>query len=221
MPNLKLYHFPGACSRVTMTALEHIGCAYQDEMINLAAGEQYGAEYRAKNPRGKVPALLVDDRLLTENAAILVWLHKAYPEAKLMPEGSDDFENALILSDLVWISSVWHPYVRANMMPMRWTVGDIEPVRERGKLLIAPLIEQLDDRLQKSPFYYGTDWSIIDVYLYWCYTTAEAGQFSLTGKAGIEAHRKSIEALPAFQATLAREAAANARQPAQADDRKL
>jgi glutathione S-transferase len=221
MPNLTLCHFPGACSRVTMTALEHIGCTYQDEMINLAAGEQLGAEYLARNPRGKVPALLVGDRLLTENASILMWLHKAYPEANLLPNFNDDFENALILSDLVWVSSVWHPYVRANMMPMRWTVGDIGPVRERGKLLMAPLIEQLDDRLQKSPFYYGPDWSIIDVYLYWCYTTAETGQFSLEGKAGINAHRKSIEEMPAFQATLAREAAANARQLALADGRKL
>lgn len=218
MPDLKLYHFPGACSRVAMTALEHIGCAFQDEMINLAAGEQLSADYLETNPRGKVPALLVDGQLLTENAAILLWLHKTYPEAKLLPDGSDEFAKALILSDLFWISSAWHPYVRANMMPVRWTVGDIEPVRERGKQLISPLIEQLDDRLKSSRFYYGTSWSIIDVYLYWCYTTAEKGEFSLEGKAGIAAHRKSIELLPSFQAALSRETAANARYRAQKSD---
>lgn len=205
MTDLKLFHYPRACSRVTMVALETIGAHYEDEVINLMAGDHYKPAYRDTNPRGKIPALLVDGNLLTENVAILTWLNETYPEAGLLPHVKGPFAKAQQLSDLVWISSVWHPTVRANKMPSRWTMGDVKPVRERGKDLMTPLINHLESRLAASEWYYGETWSIVDTYLYWCYTTAEEGQFSLDGFDHIARHRRAQEQMPAFQAAIARE----------------
>lgn len=202
---MKLYIFPGACSRVTLVALETVGAQYDVEVVNLMAGEHMKPDYQAVNSRGKVPALIVNGKLLTENVAILTWLNEAYPEAGLLPRVDGAFANAKQLSDLVWISSVWHPTVRANKMPSRWTMGDVEPVRERGKDLMTPLIEQLDSSLATSEWYYGEAWSIVDMYLYWCYTRAEEGQFSLDGFDHIARHRRAQEQMPAFQAAIARE----------------
>ncbi len=210
MPELTLFHFPGACSRVTMTALEHIGCAYDDVMVNLMKGEHMKPAYQATNPRGKVPALLIDGDLLSENAAILLWLNDTFPEAGLMPVASDARARARLNSDLFWLSSVWHPYVRANKMPIRWTTGDITPVRERGKELITPCMKQLEERLQAAPWWYG-EWSILDVYFYWAYTTAAEGEYDLSPYPAILRHRAAIEALPAFKWALTREAAAKVR----------
>lgn len=209
---LKLYYFPGACSRVTLTALEHIGYPYEAEVVNLAAGEQKQTSYLATNPRGKVPALLVDGKLLTENGAILTWLDATFPEANLLPRTGNAWEKAEQLSDLFWISAGWHPSVRANMAPTRWTVGDVEPVRARGKELMAPLIDHLEARLAGQPWYYGTTWSIIDMYLYWCYTTAENGQFSLEGRTNIALHRAAMEEHPALIAAKDREKLAKIRE---------
>lgn len=205
LTDLKLFHFPGGCSRVTMVALETIGLQYEDEIINLMAGDHYKPAYKKINPRGKIPALLIDGKLLTENVAILTWLNETYPEAQLLPRVEGAFANANKLSDLAWISSVWHPSVRANKMPKRWTMGDIAPVRERGKTLMKPLIEHLDTRLEKSTWYYDEAWSIVDMYLYWCYTTAEKGEFSLDGYDHIARHRRAQEQMPAFKAAIARE----------------
>ncbi len=207
MTQMTLFIFPGACSRVAMTALEHVGADYKAVMVNLMQGEQYRPEYRAANPRGKVPALHLDGKLLSENGAIQLWLHDRYPEAGLLPKPADDWERAQQVSDLFWISSVWHPYVRANKMPMRWTTGDIAPVRERGVELLAPCLQILEERLADHDWWYGT-WSIIDVYFYWCYTTAESGEFDLSPYPNINKHRAAIEAMPAFQAAIARENAA-------------
>ncbi len=201
---LKLYHFPGACSRVTMTALEKAGADYEDEMVNLMKGAHMQPDYQRANPRGKVPALIVDGLLLTENAAILNWIDMTYPKAGLLPKPANDWERAQRLSDLFWLSSVWHPYVRANKMPIRWTTGDIAPVRERGVELLTPCVQQLEARLADRDWWYG-DWSILDVYFYWAYTTAEEGKFDLSPYAKINRHRLAVEALPAFQAALARE----------------
>jgi glutathione S-transferase len=213
MTHLKLYHFPAGCSRVTMTALEHIGCAYEDEMIDLMKGEHTRPEYQGVNPRGKIPALLVDGQLLSENAAILCWLDMTFPEAGLFPKPTNDWDYAQRMSDLFWVSSVWHPYVRANKMPIRWTTGDIAPVRERGVELFTPCIRQFEERLAQSGWWYGA-WSIIDVYFYWAYTTAEEGHFDLSPYPNVNRHRAAVEALPAFQRALVRENAAKQRKSA-------
>ncbi len=195
---------------MTLTALEQVGVPYADEVVNLARGQQHSPEYRAVNPRGKVPALLVDDELLSENAAILWWLHQQWPEAGLFPAVEGDWAAAQQLSDLFWISSGWHPATRANMMPIRWTIGDPAPVRERGKQLMAPLLAQLEARVAHQPWWYGDAWSIVDTYLYWCYTTAEEGEYDLSGLAAIAAHRARVAAHPAFVRAMAREDAARA-----------
>ena len=210
MPDLVLYHLPGACSRVTMTALEHVGVHYEDRVVELRHGQQHSAEYRAVNPRGKIPALLVDGRLIAENAAILWWLHSGHPQAGLLPS-TDAWGQAQQQSDLFWVSSGVHPSVRANMMPIRWTTGDPAPVRERGKQLIAPLLARLEARLAAKPWWYGDSWSILDTYLYWCYTTAEEGEYDLSGLDRIADHRRRVAEHPAFVRAIAREDAARER----------
>lgn len=210
MTSIKLYHFPGGCSRVALTALEHVGVPFEDEMVNLMTGAHMRPEYQAINPRGKIPALLVDGELLSENAAIQLWLNARFPEAGLLPKPANDWERAQQLSDLFWVSSVWHPYVRANKVPSRWTVGEEAPVRERGRLLLTPCVEQLEVRLSGQDWWYG-QWSIIDVYFYWAYTTAEEGQFDLGPYPNVNRHRAAVEALPALQRALAREVAASER----------
>lgn len=207
MTAMTLFLFPGGCSRVALTALEHVGADYQAVMVNLMKGEHMRPEYRAINPRGKIPALHVDGKLLSENAAIQLWLNDRYPEAGLIPKPADDWERAQQLSDFFWVSSVWHPYVRANKVPSRWTTGEEAPVRERGVELLTPCVQILEERLSNRDWWYG-DWSILDVYFYWAYTTAEEGQFDLSSYPSINRHRLAIEALPAFQRALAREIAA-------------
>ncbi len=204
MTQMTLFVFPGACSRVALTALEHVGADYTTVMVDLMKGAHMRPAYKAANPRGKVPALHVDEKLLSENAAIQLWLNDAYPEAGLLPKPADAWERAQQLSDMFWVSSVWHPYVRANKMPIRWTTGDIAPVRERGVELLTPCIQILEERLATSDWWYGS-WSIIDVYFYWAYTTAEDGQFDLSTYPNINRHRKAVEAMPAFQRAIARE----------------
>jgi glutathione S-transferase len=211
MTELTLFHLPGACSRVTLTALEQVGLPYEDRMIDLAKGQQYSPDFLAVNPRGKIPALLVDGQLLAENAAILGYLHMRWPQARLLPQAADSFESARQLADLFWLSSFWHPTVRALRMPVRWTTGNPAPVKERGAQLLAGPLAAMDLRLRQQDWWYGPDWSICDTYFYWNYTTAEEGGLLLQGMAGIAAHRQRIKAHPAFQRAIEREQEALAR----------
>lgn len=205
MSDLILFHAPGACSRVTMNALEEIGVPFEDRAINIFSGEQKSPAYLSLNPKGKVPALQLDGVVHTENAAILYYLHSRYPSAQLLPPpGGGVAENAP-LEDLVWCSSTIHPMVRQVRMPVRFTTGDPSGVKEHGMQQLPGILQQIAARVAGDQWWYGARWSIIDVYLYWNYSTAESGGMSLAAWPELYAHASRVRARPSFVKSLARE----------------
>lgn len=205
---LVIYHAHTACSRVTLAALEQVGAPYQDRLLDLRAAEHRKPDYLAVSPQGKVPCLVADGASLTENAAILRWLHSAFPDAGLFPEASDPWDEAKQLSVLHWIASGWHPTVRAVKVPFMWTTGAPEPVRARGEEALSAYLDQIDAVLAERKFWFGETWSIVDTYFWWAYTNSEFGGFDLASWSHVTRHRADNEAWPALQRALAREAAA-------------
>ena len=202
---LTLYHCPGACSRVTMNALEEIGLSYEDRAVNIFGGEQHSPEYLAVNPKGKVPALRVGAHVLTENAAILYYLHSQYPQARLLPDASDAVAPNAGLEDLVWCSSTLHVLVRQIRMPIRFTSAAPEGVRAMGIDRLRPVVEHIASRVAGG-WWYGDRWSIADVYLYWNYATAASAGFELP--APLLEHGLRVRDRPSFQRALQRERSA-------------
>jgi glutathione S-transferase len=155
MSELILYHAPGACARVSLNALEECELDYELRMLNMAKGEQKSASYKAVNPKGKVPALVVDKHLLTENAAILSYLHARIPTAELLPATSDPFIGASHLSDVIWCSATVHPMVRQIRMPIRYTDGETDGIRAKGIEYFSDVMTIVDKRLSDSQWWYG------------------------------------------------------------------
>ena len=54
-------------------------------LVNLQAGDQASAAYRAINPQGRVPALEVNGHTLVQSLAIIEYLDEAYPDPPLLP----------------------------------------------------------------------------------------------------------------------------------------
>jgi glutathione S-transferase len=205
MTQLTLYFAPFTCARVPMTAIEHIGCDCVYEAVDFNNKSNRTEQYLSINRNGKVPALVVDGKPLTENVAILTWLNNVFPDAKLLPTNGDTWQEAQILSDLAWISSIWHPAVRAVRRPMAWTVGEHAPVQEQGAKLLKDPLSTLNARLSDSQWWFGETWSIIDTYFCWAYSTANAGGLNLSPYAHILRHKQDVEADPALQRALAKE----------------
>ena len=100
MTDLTLFFAPDTCARVSMIALEEPEHPYKTELIAFMRGDHRSPRYLALNPKGRVPTLIVDGRVLTENVAILLWLAARFPEANLLPQYQDAFDKAQFLKCL-------------------------------------------------------------------------------------------------------------------------
>ena len=84
MAELIFYTHPMSRGRVARWMLEEVGASYRTEILDYDTTMK-GAEYRAINPMGKVPAIRHGDTIVTECAAICAYLADAFPAAGLAP----------------------------------------------------------------------------------------------------------------------------------------
>lgn len=206
-PHLKLFVAPGSCARVPTIALEEIGVPYETQLIRLAAGDQKTAEFLAVNPKGKVPALLIDGEPLTENTAILTWLHLKFPQARLLPETTSDLEFARQVADIAAFSGTFHPIVTRFAMSKRFVEpgAPVDGVRKMAVEAMAPLMSMVDDRLSARPWWYGDTWSIADAYLFWVWWRLTVVGYDGTPYPNIASHARRISERPSVARAMAAE----------------
>lgn len=165
---MTFYYAPGSCSMSSHIALEEVGAQYEPRAIKLAQQEQRSPEYLALNPRGRVPVLVLDDgRVLTECAAILLYLAGKYPKAKLWPDDAE--AQAQCIEWLSWLASGVHVAFAQTRRPPRF-VGqnpDAFPfVKTAGMNYLRSAYVDIERRLSKSAYAVGNSVSIADLHLY-------------------------------------------------------
>src|SRR3569833_2172166 len=108
--NLVFYHSPNTRSGGTRILLEELGADHEMVVLNMKAGEQRKPEYMAVNPLGKVPAIVHDGVLITEQGAIFIYLADLFAEAGLAPPIGDP-QRGPYLRFLVYYGSSFEPAV--------------------------------------------------------------------------------------------------------------
>jgi glutathione S-transferase len=86
---MKLYWAPRTRSLRALWVLEEAGVPYERVRLDLSAGEQKSAEFRAINPMAKVPALTDGALAIAESGAICAYVAEAHPAAGLAPPVGD------------------------------------------------------------------------------------------------------------------------------------
>ena len=196
-PELTLFHFPAACSRVSVCALEMAELPYTLKLVNIAAGEQGSPSYKAVSVLGKVPALLVDGEPLLENAAILTLIHALRPDAGVFPRDADARGRAEAVGGLSFCGGTLHPQVRGMVNPQRLTTGDGEPVRERSRELAAKSFAYADRRLAERGWWLGTV-SVVDVYLDWAFAVARRGGIDVAAYPELDRLEERLMSVPGY-----------------------
>jgi len=176
---LTLYFSPGACSLASHIGLEETSTPYELKAILLAKGQQRTEEYLKINPRGKVPSLSIDGKILVENTAILTYLARRFPEKRLMP--TDPAEEARCIATMCWFSSIVHPsYQRANR-PERFAEGEVAQaaVKETGRKSFWANCQEIDSMIQGKDWVMGSEYTLVDPYALVFYGWGVRGGFPM------------------------------------------
>jgi glutathione S-transferase len=176
---ITLYFSPGACSLASHIGLEETGAPYEAKPVLLAKGQQRTEEYRKINPRGKVPALDTDGKILVENTAILTYLARRFPEKKLMP--SDPLEEARCISTMCWFSSIVHPSYQHSHRPERFADGEAAQaaVKETGRKAFWASCQEIDSMFQGKEWIMGSQYTLVDPYALVFYGWGVRGGFPM------------------------------------------
>ncbi len=207
---LTLYFSPGACSRVTLVALEAAGLRYATRKLGLMQGDQRKADYLALNPKGKVPLLLTPQGPLSENVAILYWIDSLAPQAGLLPAAERAFERARALSWLAWSASTLHALLyRIRMTPrIHPDAATHDAIKAAAVTEFAHQLEAAEQALADGrPWLMGDTWSIGDAHVTWVTDRARQSGLSMTALPYVAGLMERQMQQPAWRQALAREEA--------------
>lgn len=178
---LKFYHAPWSRSSNVLWLMEELGVPYELELIDIRAGAP--DSYRAIQPNKKVPAISHDGVIITERAAISIYLADAFPQAGLAPKIGDK-ERAAYLTWLVYADSVFDPAVAVHTLKLEYPPSGVS----FGSY--DDLVANLERRLSQSEFIAGDRFTAADV--------------QVAGSMGYVMQQGWLPERPAFAAYLAR-----------------
>lgn len=110
---ITLFHHPFSRAGNIVWALEELGQPYELRFVDILGGKQKEPELMALNPMGKLPILLDGDTVITEAAAICIYLADKYALGRLAPP-LDDPKRAPYLRWAFFSPSVVEPGVMAK-----------------------------------------------------------------------------------------------------------
>lgn len=87
---MKLYGTPPTRALRVIWLLNELGLEYEMIPVDLMKGEHRKQDFLTLNPTAKVPVLVDGSLVVTESAAIQLYLADRYPQAGLIPETVED-----------------------------------------------------------------------------------------------------------------------------------
>jgi glutathione S-transferase len=168
-----LYFSPGACSLSPLIALHEAGLAFEAVRVDLKAKQTArGEDYTKINPKGYVPALVLDDgEVLTEGPAIVQYVADKVPEKQLAPPAASH-ERYKLQEWLNYITAEVHKSIAVLFSPAP------EEYKETVRQRLTKRFELVETTLQKQSYLLGAHFTVADGYLFW---TLRAWQH-LTGR---------------------------------------
>jgi glutathione S-transferase len=220
----QLYFAPGACSFVPHAMLQIAGANFDPVMVKLHKGEQYSEAYKAINPRGQVPVLVIDPTaepssashaaaptVLTQIVAIISYLNDAFPAAQFLP--NDPIAKAQALATLAWMNNTVHPTFTHIFMPQKFSDNAAihDDLRDYNRKLYAKQLAELNAMVEtmsarQAPYLLGSNISPIDLYtLTLTRWGGIAGIDPAANNAALRSHVQKVVAHPAVAEVVARE----------------
>lgn len=189
LPQVTLYHSPNTRSTGARILLEELHADYTLQPLNMKTGEQRGEAFLAINPMGKVPTIVHEEAVITEQVAVYIYLADLYDEALLAPPIGDPLRGPYLR---------WMAFYGSCFEP---AVVDLSQKRAPAPQAMSPygdfdtMLKTLTDQLGRGDWMLGKHFCALDVL--WGTSLSWMTQFGLVAKTPlIEAYTGRFNARP-------------------------
>lgn len=203
---LKLFYAAGTCALASHIALEEAGAEYDVVRLDFRTNDQRKPEYLAINPKGRVPALVTDDGVLTETPAILAFVAQSFPSAGLAPT-ADPFAFARVQAFNSYLCSTVHVAHAYRMRGCRWAddAAAIEEMRRKVPAAVGECFDLIEREMIQGPWVMGEAYTVCDPYLFTLAQGLDADGVNPARLPKIQDHRRRMSQRPAVKKALAEE----------------
>jgi len=193
------YHHPFTRASAVVWMLEEVGAPYELRWLDLMKGEGRSPEYLALNPMGKLPTLVDGDTVVTEVAAIGLYLADRYAAGRLAP-ALDDPRRGTYFRWSLFAPSVVEPGSMAKMAGWSYKAS------QAGWGEYTTMLDTMEKAIGAGPFLLGEQFTMADVIFGG--TLRYMMRFDMVEKRpAFTAYAERLEARPALQKAEARNAA--------------
>ncbi|MCG7571498.1 glutathione binding-like protein [Pseudoalteromonas sp. CNC9-20] len=189
---MKLYYKPGACSMASHIILNELEVDFKLERVDTDKGQtETGGNYSEINSKGYVPALAVDNqRILTENPAILEYLADLKPQLALAPS-IGTWQRYQLREQLAYLSSELHKSFSPFFSGAELTATQRQAAQAKIGKRLAPIEAQLS---AGSLYLQGDTFSVADAYAFVIINWSQFIGFPLTSWPAINAYWQRVNA---------------------------
>lgn len=201
-----LYGSQNTASLVVHWLLIELGIEHELVLLDFDAREQKSAEYLALNPAGVVPTLMIDGLVLTEAAAIALYLADRHPEANLLPPVGTP-QRADAYRWMFWCANTLQPAYRAWFYPHEMAgEANVDASREMARRRLEAAWQHVATHLQtRGPYLLGATPCVVDYMLVMLMRWSRNMPKPSDTWPMLKAHATSMKARPAFAEVYRRE----------------
>jgi glutathione S-transferase len=156
--SITLFHHPFSRAANVVWMLEEAGVPYELHWVDMLGGAQKSSDLLALNPMGKLPVLVDGEVIVTESAAIALYLADRYAAGRLAP-ALDDPARGTFLRWAFFTPSVMEPAAAAR------TSGGEFNVRAIGWGNYDDMMSATASALAAGPYVLGERFSMVDTIL--------------------------------------------------------
>jgi glutathione S-transferase len=203
---LRLYYAPNTCALASHIALEEVGAEYETVRVDFSSGEQRSPDYLKVNPKGRVPALLTEQGILTETPALLVFVAQRFPATRLAPL-DDPFLFAKIQAFNSYLCSTLHVAHAHRMRGHRWADAPeaLAEMKRKVPETVGACFELIEKEMLAGPWVMGETYTISDPYLFTLAQWMEVDGLDTSRYPRVMEHRLRVAERPAVRRAIAAE----------------
>jgi len=199
---LTFYYAKNSAAYAPHILLEDVGADYQAIKIDFAGGEQRSEAYLKINPKGRVPALITEQGVLTETPAILAYIAQTHADHKMAPTNA--FEFAMAQAFNCYIASTVHVAHAHKHRGARWAddASAHDHMRAKVPQNMAECAAVIETHYLQGPWVLGARYSMCDPYLALVTRWLGDDGVDLGPFPKIAAHNKAMRERPSMQTIL-------------------